>query len=152
MLGSILVQHVSKNFVKRFRLHGLLNEMASSPLECRKNILLIANRRDHHHTRVRMLLHDPLDGFDSLHLRHGDVHQNHVGIRPGVLRNGRTAVASFADNLAAKSAYHLRNGLSREHRIVHDEIANGLAVLLSPQGFKRFHEDLLLDGTVAALR
>jgi len=97
-------------------------------LERGENVLLVADRGDHDDTRVWMLTHDTLDGFDALHLRHGDVHEHDVRRGALELGDGSEAVTGFTGNFAAEDFDHLDDVLAREDRIIHDEIADGLVV------------------------
>jgi hypothetical protein len=108
-----------------------LDEVARTFLQSGKNIVLIANGRNHDDAGVGMFLDDALDGFDAFHLWHGDVHEHDIRLGASVFGDGGAAIARLADYLAAKGFDHLRKTLSREDGIVHDQVADGLAVFLS---------------------
>src|SRR6478735_5477154 len=57
--SSVFTQHVLDDFVEHFRLHRLLHEMASAPLQRGHDVLLVSHRGNHHDARFGMLLHDP---------------------------------------------------------------------------------------------
>lgn len=139
----LVAEDVADDFVEHIGLHGLLHKMASAFLEGRKDVVLIADGRDHDNARLGMLAHDALDGLDALHLRHSDVHKHDVGLGARVFRDGRAAVARLAGDLAAKRVDHLRQILARENRVVNDEIPDRLVVFLSRQRRKWFHHFLL---------
>ena len=65
---------------------------------------------------------------NALHLRHGNVHQDDVGLGAVILRDGRQPVARFAGDFSAEQLHHLDNVFAREDGVVHYEIADGLAV------------------------
>src|SRR6185437_11002427 len=114
--------------------------MARSLLQRCEDVVLVADGRDHDNARLGMLADDPLDSFDALHLWQGDVHQDNVRVCARVLGNRCAAVASFACNLAAKCVNHLCQALAREDGVVYYKIADGLAILLSSQWRKWFHD------------
>ena len=98
-------------------------------------------------------MHDALDGLDTFHLGHGDVHQDEVRHGAGVFSDGGAAIAGFANDLTAEGFDHLGQAFAREDGIVHDQVAHGLAVLFSSECFKLFHNYLLdVLGSPEALR
>src|SRR4029077_3487137 len=119
--------------------------MARTLLECGQNVVLVTDRRDHDDASVRMLLDDALDSLDAFHLRHGDVHEDDVGIGAGVFGDGSAAVPGFADDLAAERFDHLRETLTCKDRVVNDQVASRLVVFLPRKCFKLFHNYLLRE-------
>src|ERR1700683_2150509 len=128
---AVVIENVTNNFVERIRLDRFLDEVARTLLQSGKNIVLIADGRDHDDPGVGMFLDDTLDGFDPFHLRHRYVHQKDIRLGASVFGDGRAAIARFADYLSAEGFDHFREALSREDGIVHDQVAYGLAVFLS---------------------
>src|SRR5882724_3334559 len=141
--GGIVAQDVTKNFIQHFGLHGLLHKVFSALLQGSKNIFLVADGRHHHDARLGILAHNALDRFDAFHLRHGNVHQDDIRLRAVLLSDSRQAVTGFAGNVAAEELHHLDDILSREDRVVHNEIADRL-VIFPEQSGKLWH-NLLLD-------
>jgi len=70
---------------------------------------------------VGVLANDALDGFNALHLGHGDVHQDDVGFDAVEFGDGGKAVAGFTGNFAAEKLDHFHDVLAREDGIVHHE-------------------------------
>jgi hypothetical protein len=102
--------------------------MLGTFLQSGENIFLIADAADHDNASVGMLTHDALDRFNTLHLRHGDVHEYDIGAGAVEFRDGGEAVAGFAGDLAAAHLNHLHEIFAREYGIVHHQIADGLIV------------------------
>ncbi len=75
-----------------------------------------------------MPANDALDGLDTFHLRHGDVHEHDVRLGAIELRDGGEAVAGFSSDFAAEHLNHLDDVLASEDRVVHHQVANGLIV------------------------
>src|SRR5580700_228867 len=140
---AVVVQHITNDFVKRIRLHGLLHEVACALLQRSQDVVLVADRGNHDDSRLRVFLHNALDRFDALHLRHGYVHQNEVGRGSRVFGDGGAPVTSLSDDLSAKGFDHLGEALSSEDRIVDDQVTHGLAILFPRQWLKLFHDYLL---------
>src|SRR5437879_2682966 len=141
--GGIVAQDVTKNFIQHFGLHGLLHEVSSITLQQENKSFLVAAERHKHYARLMILAHNALDRLDALHLWHCDVHQDDIRLRAVVLSDSRQAVAGFAGNFAAEELHHLDDILSREDRVVHNEIADRL-VIFPEQSGKLWH-NLLLD-------
>src|ERR1700723_3776832 len=111
---AVIIENVTDDSVERVGFYGLLDEVARALLQGGKDVVLIADGRKHYNTGVSMFLDNTLDGFDALHLGHGDVHENDVGFRASVFGDGCAAVTRFADHLAAEGLDHFRETLSRE--------------------------------------
>ena len=66
---------------------GILKEVAQSPgLDCRKDLVVTGKTGQHQDTWVGLVGRDLASGFDPIHARHYQVHQDHIraqGIRPG---------------------------------------------------------------------
>ena len=90
-----------------------------------------------------MLAHDFFGGLDAFHLRHGDVHEHDVGIGAIVFGDGGHAVSRFARDLSAEGFDHARQILAGEDGIVHDQIADRLAVLAAFYWCELLHNNLL---------
>src|SRR5437773_10936147 len=145
--GGIVAQDVTKNFIQHFGLHGLLHKVFSALLQRGKNIFLVADGRHHHDALLGILAHNALDRFDAFQLWYGDVHQDDIRLRAVVLSDSRQAVAGFAGDFAAEKLHHLDDILSREDRVVHNEIADRL-VIFPEQSGKLWHNLLLDPGPV----
>src|SRR5579863_8125702 len=111
---AVIIENVTDDFVERVGLYGLLDKVARALLQGGEDIVLIADGRNHHNACVRMFLDNTLDGFDALHLRHGDIHQNDVGFGASIFGDGGATVTRFADHLTAEGLDHPRKTLSRE--------------------------------------
>src|SRR5258708_25825995 len=103
----IVTKNVTKDFVENFGLNGLLDKMLGALLQSGKNVFLVADGGDHDDSRVGVLPHDALNGFDSFHLGHGDVHDDDVGLDAIELVDGGAAVSRLAGDDAAQSFDHL---------------------------------------------
>ncbi len=125
----IVTENVTKDFVQDFGLNGFLDKMLGALLQRGQNVFLITDGGDHDDAGVGMLPDDALDGFNALHLGHGDVHENDVGLDAVELGNGREAVARFAGDFTAEDLDHLHDVLAGEDGIVHHEITDRLLVL-----------------------
>src|SRR5271157_516415 len=125
---GIVPENIAKNFVKHFGLDGFLDEVLGALLQRGENVLLIANGRNHDDAGVAMLADDALDGLDALHLRHGDVHEDNIGVGAVELGNGGQTVTGFTRYFAAEELDHLDEVLAGEDRVVHDQVAYGLLV------------------------
>ena len=124
----IVSQNVTKNFIQHFRLHRLLHEMLRALLQRRQDVLLIAHRRHHHDSRIRVLPHDPLHRLNSFHLWHGDVHQHDVRLAAVIFRDRRQPVACFPGHFPAELLDHLDQVFAGEDGVVHHQIADRLLV------------------------
>src|SRR5260370_8881454 len=98
----ILTENVTKDFVQDFGLNGFLDKMLGALLQRGQNVFLITDGGDHDDAGVGMLPDDALDGFNALHLGHGDVHENDVGLGAVELGNGREAIPLFPDDSTAE--------------------------------------------------
>src|SRR3954453_23005767 len=67
--GNVVTQNVLDDFIQNFRLDWFLHKMASSALQGGNDVFLVADGRDHHDARFRMLSHDLFRRLDSFHLR-----------------------------------------------------------------------------------
>src|SRR5208337_2199832 len=104
---GIVPEDVAKNFVKHFGLDGFLDEVLRALLQRGENVFLITDGRDHDDAGVAMLADDALDGLDAFHLRHGDVHEDDIGIGAVKLGNGGQTVTGFTRYFAAEELDHL---------------------------------------------
>src|ERR1700677_2148406 len=96
---AVVIENVTDDFVERVGLNRFLDEVARTLLQSGKNIVLIADRRNHDDAGVGMFLDDTLASFDAFHLRPGDVHQNDVRLGTSVFGDGRAAVTRLANYL-----------------------------------------------------
>src|SRR5437660_3471508 len=140
---GVVAHHVLNHFIKDFRLYRFLHKVASAFLQGGHDVLLVSHRGDHHDASIRMGPHDALRGFNAFHLRHGDVHEHHVGRSAVKFGNGGAAITGFADDLAAECLDHLRNVFARENRVIHHQVAYWPAVF-PKQYWKLVHNNSLL--------
>src|SRR5271155_1987558 len=89
-----------------------------------------------------MRLYDLLGGLDALHLRHGDIHQYDVGMRALEFADRSQPVTGLGRHLPAETFNHAGEILAREHGIVHDQVADRLAVLTAFYWCKLLHNNL----------
>src|SRR6202795_3333009 len=136
---AVFTQNVLDDLVQDLGLHGLLDKVARAPLQCRHDVFLVAHRRHHDNARFRMRLHDPFGGFDAFHLRHGDIHEHDVRMRPVILGDGGQAIACLAGQMSTEGLDHAGQVLARKDRVVHDQIADRLPVLAAFYWRKLLH-------------
>src|SRR5580700_3745338 len=141
--GAVFSENVLDDFVQHFRLHRLLHEMACPALQCGHDVFLIAHGRHHDDPGLGMRLNDFLSGFDTLHLRHGDVHEHDVGMGPVELADGGQPIPGLGRHLPAKTFDHAGQILAGEHGIVDDQVTDRLSVLASFYWCKLLHNNLL---------
>src|SRR5580704_14577422 len=142
--GAVIAEHVLDDFIEHFRLYRLLHEMPRATLQGGHDVFLVADRRDHDHARIRMLLHDALGRFDPFHLRHGDIHEHDVRMRAVVFADCSQAVAGLGRHLPAEGFDHASQVLTGENRVVYDQVANRLPVLAAFYRCKLLHKPPLL--------
>src|SRR6185369_3472280 len=140
---GILAHDVLDHLVQDFRLYRLLNKVSRALLQRRNDVFLVADRRDHDYASMRMLAHDALGCLDTLHLGHGDVHQDDVGRNPIVFGDGGAAVTGFTGHQAAESLDHARKVLARKNGIVHYQVTDWLSVLRSKKSRELLHTCVL---------
>ena len=85
------------------------------------------------------LLHDFLRSFDTLHLRHGDIHKHDIGTGAFVFGHCHHAVAGLARQLPPKGLDNPSQVFACEYGIVHDKIANRLPVLTASNWRELLH-------------
>src|SRR5215469_13236683 len=104
---GIIPHDVLDHLIEDLRLHRFLHKVASTLLQRGHNVLLVADGGNHDDASIRMSAHNALRSLDALHLRHGDIHQHHVGADAIVFRDRGAAVSGFTGNLATKRFHHL---------------------------------------------
>src|SRR3954453_8510525 len=139
---AVFAEHILDDFVEHFRLYRFLHEMPCTPLQRGDNVLLVSDRGDHHDARFRMLLHYAFSRFDPFHLRHGDVHEHDVRMGAVELADGSQAVSGFSRHLPAECLDHAGKILTGKHGVVHNEIADWLAVFAAFYRCELLHTDL----------
>src|SRR5580700_9586770 len=137
--SSILTHDVLDHFVQNLRLDRLLYEMTRPPLQRSHNVLLIAHGGHHDNACFGMLLHDLLGRLDPLHLGHGHVHENNVGLEALIFGYGGHAISGFAGDLATECFDHPGQILAGEDGIVHYQVADRLPVLTAFHWRKLLH-------------
>ena len=81
--------------------------------------------REHHHRGAGPLFLDLLRRLEAVHVRHPDVHEDHVGELAAGVFDGLAARAGLADDLEVVGlGQHRRDPLPHELVVVHEEHSN----------------------------
>jgi hypothetical protein len=82
---------------------------------------LVGERRDHQDQNVRLHLDQARDALDAVHLRHGDVHGDDVGVGLPEELQGLEAVAREPDDLQPIDLLGALDAPADDVRVVHDK-------------------------------